>query len=75
MLAEARLSSPRRATTARPSKSWILRSTFNMGFLHYRAAGGSGFAGEVCETVPERAVLLDGGAQFFGSRVFAMPGG
>ena len=75
MLAEARLSSPRRATTARPSKSWILRSTLNMGFLHYRAAGGSGFAGEICETGPERTVALEGNAQFLGSRVFATPGG
>jgi stearoyl-CoA desaturase (Delta-9 desaturase) len=70
------VNSPRRATTtARPSKSRILRSMFNMGFLHYRAARGSGFTGEVCETVPERTVLLDGGAEFLGSRVFALPGG
>ncbi|MGO9194470.1 MAG: hypothetical protein ACLP8X_39275 [Streptosporangiaceae bacterium] len=46
-----------------------------MGFLHYQGAGSSGFTGEVCETVAERAVLLDGSAQFLGSRVFAMPGG
>jgi hypothetical protein len=35
---------------------------------------GSGFTGEVCETGPERAVLLQGNAQFLGSRVFALPG-
>jgi hypothetical protein len=45
------------------------------GFLHYRAAGGSGFTGEICETGPERTVMLEGNAQFLSSRVCAMPGG
>ena len=75
MLAEARLSSRGRATTARPSKSWILRSMFNMGLPSLPGSQGSGFTGEVCETGPERAVLLEGNAQFLGSRVFALPGG
>jgi hypothetical protein len=35
----------------------------------------SGFAGEICETDPERTVMPEGNAQFLGSRVFAMPGG
>ena len=39
------------------------------------APGGSGFAGEICETGSERTVMLEGNAQFLGSRVFAMPGG
>jgi hypothetical protein len=46
-----------------------------MGFLYDQAAEGSGFTGEICQTVPECAVLLDGSAQFLGSRVFALPGG
>ena len=36
---------------------------------------GSDLAGEICETAAERAVMLDGGAQFLGARVFAVPGG
>jgi len=38
--ASARLSSPRRATTPRPSRSRMLRSTLNMGFLMIRKPGG-----------------------------------
>jgi hypothetical protein len=30
--------------------------------------------GEIGETVPERVVMLDGSAQFLGTRVFAVPG-
>ena len=36
---------------------------------------GSDFAGEICDTATERAVMLDGSAQFLGARVFAVPGG
>jgi len=42
--------------------------------LLYQAAGGSDFKGEICETVTEGAVMLDGSAQVLGSRVFALPG-
>jgi len=38
----------------------------------YRAVRGCDLAGEICETATERAVMLDGSAQFLGSRVFAM---
>jgi len=41
----------------------------------YRAAGRLDPAGETCETFTEGTVMLDGGAQFLGARVLAVPGG
>ena len=40
----------------------------------YLTAEGSDFTGEIRETVPECAVMLDGNTQFLGSRVFVIPG-
>jgi hypothetical protein len=51
------------------------RSSGSFVICFFTGQPGSDLAGEIGETVTEGAVLLDGGAQFLGSRVFAMPGG
>jgi len=58
-------------------RSRVVRSQSSGSFVicFFNGQPGSDFTGEICETVTERVVTLDGGAQFLGSRLFAVPGG
>jgi hypothetical protein len=75
MLAEARLSSPQGDDCCPAVEVMGTQIHVLHGLPSLPGSQGSGFTGEVCETVSERAVLLDGGARFLGSCVFALPGG